>query len=101
MLKPLAAIAVLVSAAAPARVITSYRTNNPAPIKGDPNRIVCQTEETIGTRLGGKKVCLTVSEWQARQAADRDQLESVQAGARTRCSNDGGCPTDVLGHGPH
>lgn len=86
MLKSLAAIAVLVSAAAPAQVITSYRANNPAPIKGDANKIVCQKEETIGTRLGGKKVCLTVAEWQARQHADREQTERVQSGART-CAN--------------
>jgi hypothetical protein len=101
MLKGLAAIALVFSATAPAQIITSYATNNPSRIKGDPNKIVCQREETIGTRLGGKKTCLTISEWQARQAADRDQLESVQAGARTRCSNDGACPTDILGNGPH
>ena len=86
MLKSLMAMAVLVSAAAPAQVVTSYGTNNPAPIKGDANKIVCQKEETIGTRLGGKKVCLTVAEWQARQQADRDQTERVQSGTRV-CSN--------------
>jgi hypothetical protein len=86
MLKSLAAIAVLATATASAQVTTSYRTNNPAPIKGDVNKIVCQKEETIGTRLGGKKVCLTVAEWQARQQADRDQTERVQSGTRV-CSN--------------
>ncbi|HET8535266.1 MAG TPA: hypothetical protein VFL74_06925 [Sphingomicrobium sp.] len=86
MLKSLAAMAVLLSATASAQAVTSYRTNNPAPIKGDANKIVCQKEETIGTRLGGKKVCLTVAEWQARQQADRDQTERVQSGTRV-CSN--------------
>jgi hypothetical protein len=86
MFKMLAVAALLLSAAAPAQVITSYRTNNPAPIRGDPNKIVCQKEETIGTRLGAKKVCMTVAEWQARQAADRDQTERVQSGTRV-CAN--------------
>ena len=86
MLKSFSAIALLVSAAAPAQVVTSYRTNNPSALKGDPNRIVCQKEETIGTRLGAKKVCLPIAEWQARQAADRDQTERVQSGARV-CAN--------------
>ena len=86
MLKSLSAIALLLSAAAPAQLITSYRTENPSLPKGDPNRIVCQKEETIGTRLGVKKVCLTVTEWQARKNDDRDQTERVQGGTRT-CSN--------------
>jgi hypothetical protein len=86
MLKGLAAIALVLSTTAPAQIITSYSTSNPAPIKGDPNKIICQKEETIGTRLGEKKVCLPVAEWQARQQADRDQTERVQSGART-CAN--------------
>jgi len=86
MLKGLAAIGLIVSATAPAQVITSYRTNNPSPLKGDPNRIVCQKEETIGTRLGAKKICLPIAEWQARQATDRDQTERVQSGTRV-CAN--------------
>jgi len=86
MIKSLAGMTVLLSAAAPAQNITSYRTNNPAPIKDDANKVVCQKQETIGTRLGEKKVCLPVAEWQARQQADRDQTERVQSGART-CAN--------------
>ena len=85
MLKGLAFVALL-SAAAPAQMMTSDRTNNPSPLKGDPNRIVCQKEETIGTRLGAKKVCLPVAEWQARQNADREQTERVQSGTRV-CAN--------------
>jgi len=94
MLKGLAAIGLIVSAAAPAQVITSYRTNNPSSLKGDPNKIVCQKEETIGTRLGAKKICLPIAEWQARQAADRDQTERVQSGtpvcANPPCPSGGG-----------
>lgn len=91
MLKSLAALAVLASATAPAQVITSYEASNPAPIKGDANKVVCQKEETIGTRLGAKKVCMTVAEWQARQAADRDQVERVQGGTRGPCAEDPTC----------
>ncbi len=86
MLKSLSVIALLFSTAAPAQIVTSYRTANPSHIKGNPNRIVCQKEETIGTRLGAKKVCLTVAEWEARKTDDRDQTEHVQSGARV-CSN--------------
>lgn len=106
MLKAVTAIVLLVSAAAPAQVITSYRTNNPSTIKGDPNRIVCQKEETIGTRLGGKKICLTIAQWQARQLDDRDQTERVQSGtymcANPPCPRLDGSPLDSSppGRGP-
>lgn len=83
--------AVLICATGATAQSVSYKSNNTAAIKGDPNKIVCEREEKIGTRLGGKKVCLTVAEWNARRGADRDQMERVQAGARARCSNDNGC----------
>ena len=86
MLKSLSVIALLFSTAAPAQIVTSYRTANPSHIKGNPNRIVCQKEETIGTRLGAKKVCLTVKEWQDRAAADRTETERIQQSARAPSS---------------
>lgn len=46
------------------------------------NRIVCRKEETVGSRLAAKKVCLTVKEWQERAAADRDETSRVQRLAR-------------------
>lgn len=94
MFKKLAVLALLLSGAGSAQVITSYRTNNPSPLHGDANKIVCEKEETIGTRLGAKKVCLTVAEWQARAKDDRDQTERVQSGARV-CANPP-CPSEGL-----
>jgi len=85
-------LALVIAAEAPAQLITSYTTANPSRIKGDPNRIVCQKEETIGTRLGAKKVCLTVAEWQQRAKEDREQTERVQSGARV-CANPP-CPSE-------
>ena len=79
MLKSILLAALLLSAAAPAQV-TSYKTNNPAPLKGDANKIVCEKQEKIGTRLGAKKVCLTVAEWNERAKADRDMTERIQSG---------------------
>ena len=54
--------------------------------KSEVNRIVCKTEIPIGSRLGAKKVCLTVKEWQDRADADRDSTERVQQQAPTRQS---------------
>jgi hypothetical protein len=48
-----------------------------APAKGL-DRIVCEREETIGTRLGARKVCLTVLQWQQKRIEQRQDFERVQ-----------------------
>jgi uncharacterized protein (DUF2147 family) len=65
--------------AAPALAQTSPATQAPtaAPAK-DPNRIICEREEEIGSRLGGKKVCKTAAEWQLERQQQRETLEGVQ-----------------------
>lgn len=75
---------------------TSYVTSNPAPIKGDPNRMVCQKEDKIGTRLGGEKVCHTVAEWREIYEGNRDNVERLQMGARARCEE---CSTTQFSFG--
>ena len=80
MWKAIAAAAVLATTPAPAQMITSYRTNNAAEIKGDSDKIVCKKEEQIGTRLGSKKVCLTVADWNALARENRERTERIQSG---------------------
>jgi hypothetical protein len=69
-------------------------TTQPQPVvvtgdKGpDVNKIVCKSEDTIGSRLGAKKVCLTVQEWKERADFYRDQTEGWQRQAPTRSSGD-------------
>jgi hypothetical protein len=46
--------------------------------KSDADRIICQKEEQIGTRLAPKKVCLTVREWAERAQLNRAETERVQ-----------------------
>jgi hypothetical protein len=79
MIKSLALLSLLVSTGAAAQAITSYRTDNPAPVKGDSDKIVCQKQETIGTRLGAKKVCMTVAEWNDRRRDQREETEKIQS----------------------
>ena len=50
----------------------------PSADSSDVNRIVCRKTEKIGSRLGAKKVCLTVKEWQDRASADREETDRVQ-----------------------
>lgn len=82
MLKSVAVASLLLTVAAPAAAQTPV---TPAEAKdvassdsSDVNRIVCKKEEKIGSRLGAKKVCLTVKEWEERAAQDRDETGRVQ-----------------------
>jgi hypothetical protein len=58
--------------------VTSIQTSNPARKSGDPNRIICDVEQTTGTRLGARKVCKTAAEWAQMTQEHRQTLEKVQ-----------------------
>lgn len=45
----------------------------------DPNRMDCRTTDVTGSRLGGKRVCRTVSQWAEIEAANRSFLQRAQA----------------------
>jgi len=57
-----------------------------ATVQTDVNKVVCKKEEEIGSRLGAKKVCLTVKQWQERADADREEVERAQQQTGTRPS---------------
>jgi len=85
------AAAALLITSVPAAAQDPSPSIEPQPIvvsteKAEVNRVVCKKEEQIGSRLGAKKVCLTVQQWQERAAEDRNQLERVQQGARAPTS---------------
>ena len=44
----------------------------------NPNRMICEKQEEIGSRLGGKKICKTAQEWQDWRQQNRDQVETWQ-----------------------
>jgi hypothetical protein len=80
------AIALILSSPAAAQV-TRMESNNPAPKGHDPNMVVCEVDETTGTRLGATKVCKTVLEWEQMRAEHRETVEQVQ-----RMNTSVGCP---------
>jgi len=45
---------------------------------GDPNRIICRTEQETGSRLRGRRVCLKASDWADRNAQNRQLIERAQ-----------------------
>jgi invasion protein IalB len=87
MTKALCLLAAIV-VAAPAAAQTAPAAQ-PAPVnskKSDVNKLVCQRQEEIGSRLNAKKVCMTVQEWQEFRSQNRENLERWQQSAGTRTS---------------
>ncbi len=71
------AFTIILSAPAVAQV-TSIATSNPAPKGQDLNKIVCEVDQTTGSRLGAHKVCKTVLQWQQMKQDQRESVEGVQ-----------------------
>jgi len=83
--------AALSSSAATAQV-TSIQTANPASKGQDLDKIVCEVAQTTGTRLGARKVCKTVLEWQQMRESQRHDLEEVQRmGTSVGCQEGQSC----------
>jgi len=68
---------ILIAAASPA--IAQVSAPQPQPAKKDPlDKIVCRTEEGLGSRLNRKKVCLSVREWKEQADDARNSTERMQ-----------------------
>jgi hypothetical protein len=72
---------VMIAAAAPALPETAQK-----PKKGDPNEVVCEKIEVIGTRLGAKRVCGTRAEWAEKRKLDREAVDQAQRSANGPCN---------------
>jgi len=44
----------------------------------DPNQVICETEESTGSRIAAKRVCATRGEFEQRRLADRQAIEKAQ-----------------------
>ena len=80
-------VAAVVFGVTPPTLAQSPTQSPPAAQKPyDPNEIVCKKEESTGSRLGAKRVCMTRVQWADRQLQDRQELEraQVQRGAAGR-----------------
>ena len=44
----------------------------------DPNRMICEKQGVLGSRLATKRVCMTAAEWAAQRAAERQLIDKTQ-----------------------
>ena len=61
-------------------------TAQPTKAKNDLDKVVCRSEEEIGSRLRQHKVCMTVQQWKQYQDDYKEQVQEVQALASVRHS---------------
>jgi hypothetical protein len=73
-------------APSPMTVPSTQTSSPPAPAPAKPTasgkdpsqQVICRNQEEIGSRLGGKRVCMTKAQW-AQQAQDsRDAVDTAQ-----------------------
>jgi hypothetical protein len=77
-LLPVAMLLVMTAPVAAQPAPTQAAQPAAANAKSDLDRMVCEKEDTIGTRLGARKVCKTVREWQEQRRVQREEAEKVQ-----------------------
>ena len=78
--KCLAVFAAALMVSAPAAAETKAKK------KLDPNEVVCQKVEQLGSRLSSKKICKTRAEWAEQRRLDR---QDISKGQTTRWSCEG------------
>jgi hypothetical protein len=48
----------------------------------DPNRMVCEKQEVVGSRLATKRVCMTAAEWETKRRDERQMIDRSQTQQR-------------------
>ena len=56
----------------------------------DPNRMICENQTEIGSRVSRRRVCRTRAEWEAHRAETRKVTERVQY-MKPTCGESGRC----------
>jgi hypothetical protein len=74
------ALMISVATTPAAAQITFQEPATPAQAKaGNPtDKIICERQDEIGSRLAAKKVCKTAAQWQEERRTERNDLEKVQ-----------------------
>lgn len=90
MLKSISTLALAFAAPALAQPAAPAAAPVQAPAaKQDPlDKVVCRTEDTLGSRLKRHKVCATLREWKDQEDQNREALERSQR--NTDIDNDPG-----------
>ncbi len=73
-------------APSPMTVPSTQTSSPPAPAPARPKtgakdpdqQVICRNQEEIGSRLGGKRICMTKAQWAAQAQGARDATDTLQ-----------------------
>jgi hypothetical protein len=68
----------LMVAAGTLAVLATPATAERKKANADPNRMICEKQEVLGSRLQAKRVCKTAAEWEIQRQLDRQQIDKSQ-----------------------
>ena len=79
ILRAILTASLLAVSAAPAMADGTQTASNTAARGKDPNRVICRTEEEIGSRVKKKRTCMTAAQWKDISAEAGRNLEKNTA----------------------
>lgn len=85
------AAALLMPAPAVAQIVFSDSPPPAAPAKGaksksDVDKVICRSQDEIGSRLKTHQVCMTLDQWRTYELANQQQAGEIQAKAAAPAS---------------
>ncbi len=77
MLKLVVCTGLLLSVPAVAQTTqgSSNTASKPTQATADPNKVICETEQQIGSRLASKRICMTAAQWKEHELQVHQQLD--------------------------
>lgn len=78
MIRIFAVSAILLAGAVPAAAQAPEATKQATAKAKDPNRKICEEFKETGSRLAGRRVCMTAAEWAAQRQDNRNDVERAQ-----------------------
>ena len=79
ILRSILTASLLAVSAAPAIADGTQAASNTTTSGKDPNRVICRTEDQIGSRLKKQRICMTAAEWRDSAAEAGRKLEQTTA----------------------
>lgn len=77
MLKAVLAAGLLLTVAPAVAEPQAPPASGQQPAKSDSDRVICQTQEQIGSRLASKRICMTASQWKEHEQQTHQQLDQM------------------------
>ena len=94
----LIAVPLVVATATP--VFSQTTTTGQTSATGDPERRVCRSRQRTGSNIRARRVCLTDSQWRARDRLDQERVDALRNRSNGACgvSADGSAGSSCIGN---